>query len=47
MVQGDKFTDSGMTAYSCAKLWMLMFGEELQRRLRAEGGKAAQVRGLA
>lgn len=43
VVQGDKFTDSGMTPYGCAKLWMLMFAEELQRRLRAEGGKAAQV----
>ena len=32
-----------MAPYGCSKLWMLMFGAELQRRLRAQGGKAAQV----
>ncbi|GLC72412.1 hypothetical protein PLESTF_001244900 [Pleodorina starrii] len=40
---GDKFTDSGMSAYGSAKLWMLMFAEELQRRLRAGGGAAARI----
>ncbi|PNH12282.1 WW domain-containing oxidoreductase [Tetrabaena socialis] len=42
-LKGDKFTDSGMAPYGSSKLWKLMFGDELQRRLRAKGGKAAQI----
>ncbi|GIL43413.1 hypothetical protein Vafri_1190 [Volvox africanus] len=38
-LKGNKFKESGMSSYSCAKLWMLMFGEELQR----QGPRAAQI----
>lgn len=42
-LKGDKFKDSGLRPYGCAKLWMLMFADELQRRLRAMGGRAQEV----
>ncbi|KAG2440364.1 hypothetical protein HXX76_004469 [Chlamydomonas incerta] len=42
-LMGEHFTDSGMKAYACAKLWMLMWGDELQRRLRAAGGDSAKI----
>ncbi|KAG2499205.1 hypothetical protein HYH03_002786 [Edaphochlamys debaryana] len=42
-LKGARFTDSGMAPYGAAKLWALMFCDELQRRLRARGGRAAQV----
>ncbi len=44
--QGDKFTDSGMTPCGAAKLYMLLWADELQRRLRAQGGPAGKVRPL-
>eukprot|EP00198_Chlamydomonas_reinhardtii_P014054 XP_001703391.1 predicted protein [Chlamydomonas reinhardtii] len=42
-LKGERFTDSGMQPYACAKLWLLMWGDELQRRLRAQGGDSARV----
>ncbi|PNW84882.1 hypothetical protein CHLRE_03g162300v5 [Chlamydomonas reinhardtii] len=42
-LKGERFTDSGMQPYACAKLWLLMWGDELQRRLRAQGGDSARI----
>ncbi|KAG2455123.1 hypothetical protein HYH02_000943 [Chlamydomonas schloesseri] len=42
-LMGEHFTDSGMRPYAAAKLWLLMWGDELQRRLRAEGGDGAKI----
>lgn len=35
--RGDKYKDSGMIPYGTSKLYMLMFGRELQARLSSKG----------